>query len=89
MSCTDALYRFEEIAPALIFDRLVKCGGAHSLMSKSDMCTRPRMIHEVMNLKVILLVSSEFSLDHFFHLQPRPVSALHESSKKNIIRSQP
>ena len=53
------------------------------------MCTRPREIHEVMNLEVILLVSSEFSLDHFFHLQPRPVSTLHESSKKFIIRSQP
>ena len=47
------------------------------------------MIHEVMNLEVILLVSSEFSLDHYFHLQPQPASALHESSKKLIIRYQP
>ena len=43
------------------------------------------MIHEVMNLKVILLVSSEFSLNHFYHLQPLPVSALHESSKKLLF----
>ena len=42
-----------------------------------------------MNLEVILMLSSELSLDHFIHLQPCPVSALHELSKKSIFWSQP
>ena len=46
------------------------------------MSTRPRKIHEVMNLEVILVVSSELSLDHFFISSLASASALHESRKK-------
>ena len=48
----------------------------------SDMSTRPRMNHEVMNLEVILVLSSELSLEHFVSSSLSSASALHESRKK-------